>query len=58
VFCEEEAEYDSLCMSEMQCGIVCCAMFYDISYALQILTPTAHWEKQITQLVSTVFIIY
>jgi len=26
-FCEKEAEYDSLCMSEMQCGIVCCAMF-------------------------------
>jgi len=42
-------------MSGMQRGIVFCAMFQDTSHVLQILTPTPHWEKQITDLVCSIF---
>jgi len=44
-------------MSEMQYGIVYCAMFQNLSHALKILRPTPHWEW-ITQLVSTIFLTY
>jgi len=32
-------------MSEMQCGIECCAMFQDLSQAFKTLKQTLHGEK-------------
>jgi len=44
VFHEKKAEQDNLQMPKIQCGIVCCAMFQDLSHALKILRPTPHWR--------------
>jgi len=42
-------------MCEGQSGVVYCAMLLDIPHQIKILKPTTYWEKQIAQLISTIF---
>jgi len=41
----------------MQCDIVYCTVLQAVPHALQILMPTPHWEKWITQVIPFFYIL-
>jgi len=54
---KEKAQPDILHMCKAQRGIVYGAMLPDLPHPVKILRSTSHWEKWITQSISTIFYI-